>query len=78
MNKHYVPVKLDTEARQKIDYFGKKLYPAQVIAKYLGIRYGLPTCLVIDKNGKQVELLRGYLPLDVFVKKLKSVVASRN
>ena len=60
----YILVKVDTESNDTIKYEGKT-YSPQEFSSAFGVT-GLPTLLFIDKNGKPVTKLPGYVPATEF------------
>jgi thioredoxin-related protein len=59
MDKHYIPIRINMSSRDKIIYKGIK-FSSREFASILGVE-GLPTTIFMDKDGKLISKIPGYI-----------------
>ena len=59
MDRHYIPIRINMSSKDKINYKGVKL-SSREFASILGVE-GLPTTIFMDKNGKLISKIPGYI-----------------
>ncbi len=65
LNRDYIAIRINVEKNETILY-ENKTYTAQEFAAYCGVE-GLPTLVFMDKEGKLVTRIPGYIKADVFL-----------
>ena len=73
MLENYIPVKLDVESEKKVSYFGEMVYPGQIAVTYIGEDLGLPTCLVMNNEGAEVDTITGYVSSKTMIRNLNEI-----
>jgi len=62
---HYVPIRIDMDRNESFTFNGRTV-SAREFAMMLGVQ-GLPTIVFMDKNGKFITKIPGYIKTDVFL-----------
>ncbi len=65
LSKDYIAIRINVENNETIQ-FENKTFTAQEFAAYCGVE-GLPTIVFMDKEGKLVTRIPGYIKADVFL-----------
>ncbi len=65
LSRDYIVIRINTEKNETIQFDGKT-FTAQEFAAYCGVE-GLPTLVFMDKDGKLVTRIPGYIKADVFL-----------
>lgn len=65
LNRDYIAIRINVEKNDSIT-FENKTYSAQEFAAYCGVE-GLPTLVFMDKEGKLVTRIPGYIKAEVFL-----------
>ncbi len=65
LSRDYIAIRIDVEKNQTIQY-ENKTFTAQEFAAYCGVE-GLPTLVFMDKEGKLVTRIPGYIKSDIFL-----------
>ena len=64
LSRDFITIRVDTQKEESITYMGKTVTSSQ-FAPMLGVR-GLPTIVFMDKEGKLVDVVPGFIKPDVF------------
>ncbi len=64
IKKDYIPIRLDMDSRARIKYQKYNLTPNE-LSKLFGVQ-GLPTVVFMDKNGKFIDKLAGFIKPKLF------------
>lgn len=65
LNRDYIAVKIDTQKNETITYQGNN-YTPMTFAQAVGVE-GLPTVLFLDRDGKPITRLGGYIRTHTFI-----------
>ena len=65
LNKNFVVIKLNAEAKETITYSGQKISPAE-FSQGMGVS-GYPATLFLQSDGQPITLLPGYAEADMFI-----------
>jgi thioredoxin-related protein len=72
LKKDYVTIKLNPEkSREKIEFEGKTFTPQEFVMA-VGVQ-GFPATAFMDKDGKLITMLPGYVPAETFEQLLKYI-----
>ena len=61
----FITIRVDTQKEESINYMGKNTTSSQ-FGPMLGVR-GLPTIVFMDKEGKLIDLVPGFVKPDIFI-----------
>jgi len=71
LNADFVPVKVDSESKDKVTYEMRQITMSELADKYKVASY--PTVYFLDKDGNKAAVLNGYLAPDEFLKYLQYI-----
>jgi len=68
--RNFVTIRLNAEDASKIYEYSGKTYNSVQLTRYFGVR-GFPSLAYLDKEGKLVTVVPGYVPKETFLPLLK-------
>ncbi|MBN2042046.1 MAG: DUF255 domain-containing protein [Spirochaetes bacterium] len=71
LSENFIAIRLNTEKNDKINYMGMETTP-NGLASAVGVK-GLPTVLFMDKDGKPIDLVPGFIKPEMFTAILRYV-----
>lgn len=69
--KDYICIRVDTDSRQKLQYMGLEVLPAELFRMMEGS--GLPATAFFDRDGRRIKTITGYITAPIFADLLKYI-----